>query len=346
MDRFKEFLKRQLPVGYVGLDNDAEPLKELIKKYGPNLPMGFAGFLKKDKDDLANPENWDIKEEAPPPVQNTVRIPEYHYPHIEHRPNEHYSAREQEPGHFTWEESHLGWQNLLKSIGSHANLTATMMHGISEYTKSSRDLNQYLIRKHTGDNPLDYDGFEERHHALMEAASRTKTPAPMTLYSGVFLTHPGRHPAMHLPAFTSMSYNPDVATGFAKADEYSRNHTHIISWAKGATIGSAIMSHADTAAYYNQHFGHSDQAARELATKYGMPEDHYHAFPKPIHHVLRLHVPEGSHVIVPNTLAKYQTEKEVIAPAGSTIRVNHDRLPQLFGDSTLVHNVTLETPKL
>lgn len=346
MERFLDFLRKKLPIGYVGLDNDAEPLKDLIKKYGPNLPMGFAGFLKKDEDDLGDPKNWtDVKEEVKPSTPKTVRIPEYHYPHIEFHDTESYRPKDHEPDYSPSE-----WQKVTDSLANHDDYTPAMRQRISNYTSGSNYLNQYLIKKHALGENLSDNAYhhEATHDALMNAAARNKTQFPLTLYSGVSLTHPGRHPAMHLPAFTSMSHDPGVASSFAKPEGYSPDLTHVTSWYKPGSKygGGAIMSHADTAEFYRLHFGHSDVAAKALAKKYGMPEDHYHQNPTPVLHLLRIHVPAGSHVIVPHKLSSFPTEKEVIAPAGSTIRVNREKPPRLFGSGTLVHNVTLETPKL
>lgn len=357
MKKFKEFIKK-LPVGYVGLDADHLPLVDLVKKYGPNLPTGFAGFLRKPEDDLGDPKNRDVKEEAPPPIPKTIKIPEYHYDHVVYHPNRTHTV-EDHPEH----KYHEWSDTILPTFGHHRDTPKDHIAAIKKYTEFSGDLNRVLIKKHVGGklSAGDIAGYDPNvHHRLMEVAAKHRTHGPMTLYSGVGLTHPGHHPDVHLPAFTSMSHDPVIARNFAKPDvewanpQNSSDKTHMIHWGFTTHNGGSAILHPDhVKEYYTKHFDKhfTDRAkfAHSIGHHYGMPKDMHHDSVSPpymINHMLQIHVPTGSHVVVPGIHTNFPEEKEVIAPAGSNIRLDHTKMPRLYRGGTMVHHVNLETPKL
>lgn len=129
---------------------------------------------------------------------------------------------------FTNLNSHIGEtpEKVSSVLNDHYNLrNHPQRDQILSYTNHSRDFNSELYQKHArGESPKFPRFFgndtAKKVNALDKSLNSGKTPAKMTVFSGVKF-HPGiaasKHPEnkLFLPAFTSTSVDPKRAVGFA-----------------------------------------------------------------------------------------------------------------------------------
>lgn len=175
-------------------------------------------------------------------------------------------------------------------------------HHYSDYTTSSYMTNMDLYYHHNdGGSPheLPEDSDHEHIQGLDESLNHEKTPKPMTVFSGVGF-NPGqlaaKHPKkqLYMPAFTSATIDPAVATKFAQP----------------LTKGAAGESMADR---YNVAKDDNNEGAD--------------------HHMLRINLPKGHPGSYIADSSEHPEEKEFLLPRQQTMKIKSKPEINEFQDS-------------
>jgi hypothetical protein len=191
-------------------------------------------------------------------MKKIISFKEYNKKHIDYVPDEpihfkHIKSSDKdyvpdEPIHFkhvikeekNWEDvndnEHLG--NSSDSISEHLQTHQKIKPSkeqskyIKSYTHSSRHLNRMLIRKHNVN-----DDFEDNKENIKHLDSATNQPIghELHVYSGIGFD-PSKHiskekPIIHLPAYTSVTHDKNIAHSFASRNpmtEHHKNTYHIL----------------------------------------------------------------------------------------------------------------------
>lgn len=175
-------------------------------------------------------------------------------------------------------------------------------HHLSPYTTTSYETNMDLYYHHNeGGSPheLPEDSDHEHIQGLDESLNHEKTPKPMTVFSGVGF-NPGQMAAQHpkkqlyMPAFTSATIDPAVATKFAQP----------------LTKGAAGGSMADR---YNDAKDDNNEGAD--------------------HHMLRINLPKGHPGSYIADSSDHPEEKEFLLPRQQTMKIKSKPEINEFQDS-------------
>lgn len=348
-EKKKQDLK-SLPASYIGLDADGKTFDESLVE----LPPGYVGL--RNVDALLNPE---VKEEVEASVTTTT-VPNNHsslkYDGINvvndlfRRKMSSYSgwepssANHHSPNHA---EEH---QELEDHVAPEITYTGEMGDHVRNYTSDSRGLNRYLLDKHKGHIKTPNPSIETATENLTKAAFIKPLHRPLVGFAGVGAANPGQHPKTILPAFSSMSTSAEVAAGFARQDSslLIHEHPHIIV---GRHIGKntyttpQIMHPDDVAAHHGTYGGANIPTAQDLAGKYGIDYNSHAIHIRPLKHVIRAEIPQGTPMIVPGSLSQHQHEREFILPPGAVMERHPTKLPDVYACGTIVHHVKITHPE-
>lgn len=193
------------------------------------------------------------------------------------------------------EEEHLA---LHKAAPIPRGLDENENESFRRYADDSKDINSSLLNYHNGHS------WRETHNDYLSHLDRgmnkTKTTEPMTVYSGIKwspskhlknLSADEKHVDIHLPAFTSTSSSLKQAVGFA---EHQTPH-------KDDEKNDVIK-----------------EESPDSLNKYT------------VRHVLRIHLPKGTHAMTMLRHTFAPIEREVLLHRGHEIRLN--RKPQRHFD--------------
>lgn len=225
---------------------------------------------------------------------------------------------------------------------------------INSYTGSqSRFLNAHLLKKSrakiphskkmSGVNifPREIPELKLIDRHLSHAIKLNKTPSDMHVFSGISFT-PEHHElkSFRLPAYTSTSLAKGVAQNFSMTPPNSVHH-----YKNGTKFGDS--SHSDHLAHHaavkdleDQYHGgkikpHEFHDGKgELEKRYGKLKDHHHHHDDhhhdddhcpgftPYKHLIRIHVPEGSHALYTRPASQHKHEHEVVLHKNAKVRIH------------------------
>lgn len=225
-----------------------------------------------------------------------------------------------------------------------------IQEAIHNYTHDSSPLNHMLLHnkdpklveksskltKIRGD--LLFDGEREMDQHLSRAIKLNTSQKDMHLYTGISFSpehHDFKKPFL-LPAYTSTSLKKSTAAAFAFPPENtehiyknrqkitSNNNDHHADALKGLDdkyYGGKIKTHE----YHD--------AKGELEKRYG-PPTHGGNEKDVYNHMIRVHVPAGSHAVYAHPLSNHVREHEVIIHKGAQVRLHPE--PELDHDHHMV----------
>ncbi len=230
---------------------------------------------------------------------------------------------------------------------------------IASYTGSrSRFLNAHLLKKSrakiphskkmSGVNiyPSEIPELKRIDKQLSHAIKLNKTPSDMHVFSGISFT-PEHHKlkSFRLPAYTSTSLAKGVAQNFSMTPPGSAHH-----YKNRTKLGSSHYdsSHSDHLAHHAAVKDLEDQyysgkikphefhdGKGELEKHYGKlkdqppddavdddDDDYVHHDFTPYKHLIRIHVPEGSHALYTRPASQHKHEHEVVLHKNARVRIH------------------------
>jgi hypothetical protein len=285
MKKFNQFIKKNKPIkiGFVTIKPKDDSDKLLIRP----TKTGFVTIHKSDNTDRLLPK---IKEDT----ENTAIGPFHsaYQDQIASRPEYNPSIREHDAQLF---HHHHELNNQHKTEHGSYN-------HVNRYSDSSKNLNNYLVRKHNDENHPDHDNVQSHHKELSKVTNHPGNSLhhPIIVHSGVgekmgrILHDTKIGERVHFPAYTSTSSHHEVAHSFGDPDirhsENGRDHVikHVAhfhlpaGYTKGRHIAniSSLPSEHEMILHHGQTFRKVEHHVEQSDRKYSNFTDvrHHHHF--------------------------------------------------------------------